>query len=136
VVDPGHSPPKVSGPNQSLDWITVTRKVTDMYIIRYIVACVVWTYKVRAINVKFVNLTAWYDMDQYTESEIWDECAGDFDDAREQVESKYNVKLNHSPHYFDYEFDDIYDYGNKLFSRRNKIERLNDYDNRNVTFVI
>lgn len=107
-----------------------------MYIIRYIVAHVVWTYKVRAINVKYTDLTAWYDMDRYTQNDIYEECTSDFHEAREQVESKYNVKLNNSPHYFDYEFDDIEDYGDKLFSSRNKIERLSDYDNRNVTFVI
>jgi len=107
-----------------------------MYIIRYIVAHVVWAYVVRAASVKFVQLTAWYDMDQYTESDIYHQCFDDMPNVRQQIVSKYNVKLTNSPHYFEYEFGDIDDYGNKLFSRRNKIERLNDYDNRNVTFVI
>tara|TARA_A100001037_G_scaffold273493_1_gene270486 strand:- start:6455 stop:6778 length:324 start_codon:yes stop_codon:yes gene_type:complete len=107
-----------------------------MYIIRYIVACVVWTYKVRAISVKFADLTAWDYMDEYTQREIYDECTSDFDEARQQVESKYRVQLSHPKHYFEYDEDDIHAYTSDLYKRRGNVSRLNDYDNRNVTFVI
>ena len=103
---------------------------------RYIVACVVWTYKVRAISVKFADLTAWPSMDEYTQSEIYGECTYDFDETRQQVESKYKVQLSHPKHYFEYDEDDIEAYADDLYVRRCKVRRLNDYDNRNVTFVI
>jgi len=109
-----------------------------MYILRYIVAHVVWTYMVRAIAVKFVDLTAWDWMDQYTHSDIYDECTDDFHEAREAVESKYGLKLKTSPHYFDtcYEYPDIEAYGDRLISSRYRKSILLDWDNRGVTFIV
>ena len=107
-----------------------------MYIMRYIVACVVWTYKVRALSLDLMHKTARVNMDQYTQSEIYDEYELAFRQIRRQLENKYSLKLSHSEFFFDYDYDDIEDYGDALFTRRWKLYRLNDYDNRNVTFVI
>ncbi len=107
-----------------------------MYIIRYVVACVVWTYKVRALSVNFLHQTARVSMDQYTQSEIYGDCELAFRQIRRQIERKYNVRLSHSEFFFDYDYDDIEEYGHQLFLRRWNLYLLNDYDNRNVTFVI
>ena len=59
-----------------------------MYIMRYIVACVVWTYKVRALSLDLMHKTARVNMDQYTQSEIYDEYELAFRQIRRQLENK------------------------------------------------